>query len=284
MQRCRPWSCMLKVKMKFMKRILVPTDFSKVSGNALQFAIYLGNHFGGHIDVVHTYDVIRKTGHLKSMEGILHEDARKDMDKLLAGVFPQLQSQCTIGSYIAQGDTGDIVTRKAKRQDYDFIVMGTQGSSNAMEVFIGSTALSVIKKSETPVIVVPESASFEKLGNIVFCVDQIPFSYSPNTLAPVPTIADKFNAHLHLLHVGSEDENWSDTQVENTVLNGSSFSFHNIDDDDVFGSINKYADDVDADLIIMVRRKKSFFAKIVEGSHTRKELFHTNRPLMILQD
>lgn len=267
-----------------MKRILVPTDFSKVSGNALQFAIYLGNHFGGHIDVVHTYDVVRKTGHLKSMEGILHEDARKDMDKLLAGIFPQLQPQCTVGSYIAQGDTGDVVTRKAKRQEYDFIVMGTQGSTNTMEVFIGSTALSVIKKSETPVIVVPESAAFEKLEDIVFCVDKIPFSYSPNTLAPVPTITDQFNAHLHLLHVGKKDEDWSDEQVESTVLKGASYSFHDVESDDIFGSINKYADDVSADLIIMVRRKKSFFAKIMDGSHTKKELFHTQKPLMILND
>ncbi len=268
-----------------MKRILVPTDFSKVSGNALQFAIYLGNHFGGHIDVVHTYDVIRKTGHLKSIEGILHEDARKEMDKLLAGIFPQLQPQCTVGSYIAQGDTGDIVTRKAKRQEYDFIVMGTQGSSNTLEVFIGSTALSVIKKSEKPVIVVPERATFGgELKNIVFCVDKIPFSYTPNTLAPVPTITDQFKAHLHLLHVGDLDEEWSDERIENTVLKGTSYSFHNIEGDDVFSSINNYADDVSADLLIMVRRKKSFFAKIMDGSHTKKELFHTQKPLMILHD
>ena len=267
-----------------MKRILVSTDFSKVSANAVRFAIYMGNHFGGHIDVVHTYDYIRKTGHLKSIENILHEDARKDMDQLLAGIFPLLEPNCTMGSYIAQGKPEDIITRKASRQDYDFIVMGTQGSSNAMEVFLGSTALAVIRKADTPVIVVPSDATFEVMEDIVFCVDKLPLSYRPNTLAPIPTIADQFGAHIHLLHVGPVDEDWSEDQIENTVLQNSDYSFNNVDSDNVFEVINSYADEVSADLIVMVRRKKSFFQKLMEGSHTKKELFQTNKPLMVLKE
>ena len=76
-----------------MKKILVPTDFSTPAYNALEFAIHLANHFGGHIELIHVYEVIHKTGMLKSVRDFMQRDAEEQLSRVVklvkAQLFPQ---------------------------------------------------------------------------------------------------------------------------------------------------------------------------------------------------
>jgi len=81
----------------------------------------------------------------------------------------------------------------------DMIVMGTHGASGIRELPIGSTAQSVIRNSELPVLAVKEFAPPLDIKNIVFASD-----FSSETLASFKEtvkIAKKFRARIHLLNV-----------------------------------------------------------------------------------
>lgn len=260
----------------------MPTDFSDNSKNALHYAISLSAKVSGHIDVVHFYETIRKTGHLKSMDQILKDEAEAEMEKLIAGVTPLLMGDSSIAGKVYKGFPAEMTAKLAEEKQVDMIVMGTQGSSGALEVFIGSTAMAVVRKSRQGTLVIPKEAEYLDVKDIVFAIDKD--NFSNDMLMPLLTICEAFDANLYLLHVSDLDENLSCPAFLGSALKGCAFSYHTRTGHNVFKSIEAFSKEVDADLIAMVRQKKSLLQKVFTESHTRKELFHTKLPLLIMHE
>lgn len=63
-----------------MKKILVPTDFSAYSQNALNYAIGLAQDMGASLHLLHTYVVHASTDMLISIERYIREDTEKMME------------------------------------------------------------------------------------------------------------------------------------------------------------------------------------------------------------
>ena len=60
--------------------------------------------------------------------------------------------------------------------------------------------------------------------------------------------------------------------------------FHLINNDSINAGVNKFVDEIEADMLCMIRRKRNFLAELFHTSITRKEAFHSHVPLLILQD
>ena len=57
----------------------------------------------------------------------------------------------------------DDINKICEETDADLIVMGITGTSKIEEVLIGSTAISVVKHTKIPVIIVPPDASYSSI-------------------------------------------------------------------------------------------------------------------------
>jgi nucleotide-binding universal stress UspA family protein len=144
-------------------RILVPTDFSDPSSEALATAIAFAQLAGATLDLVHvaveaTYalpppiDVasvpIDMTRVMERVaEGLATEEAR-----VRAAGIP-----CETATLVGRPDT-EIVAR-ANETGARLIVMGTHGRSGLAHALLGSVAERVVQHSPCPVLIVPRRAT-----------------------------------------------------------------------------------------------------------------------------
>ena len=266
-----------------MKNLLVPTDFSGPASTALTYAIHLANAFSSELEIVHFYRTIEKTGRLKSMDPILRREAEDQMNELVETHGSDLDKGVQVNTHVYEGYPAAMLAKLAEQKNTDLIVMGTQGASGAIDVFLGSTACAVVRKTDTPTLIVPGKAAFSPIQSVVFAMDDR--EIKAELLRPLHEICAHFNPKIHLLNV-SQDGNTTAQKASklDKELKNCSYTIVVKEGADVIEEIGEYAKEISADLIVMVRHSKNFFAKIFKGSHTKKEIFKTEVPLLILHD
>ncbi len=189
------------------KKILVPTDFSKGSETAYTVAQKVADTFGSKIDFIHVIPTLKYL-----QESIKKLGVPLDMNK---DVYPQIVKEkehkiaSDMDDYIRDENKGEkfvIIDRKvserivehSKKKGYDLIIMGAKGHHET-SLLRGSTTEKVIRNSKIPVFSVDHSLEKEEIKHILVPTDSSKLSLSAFPLALA--IADTYGADLTLLHV-----------------------------------------------------------------------------------
>ena len=144
------------------KKILLATDGSETSRHAAEFCLDLkrqladaqvgvlavepsieGSH-GLSASTLSIPDPARYQAELKAMTEQWQQDTVKMFGE--AG-FP-------VEAETGQGDAAEEISRVAKEQSYDLIIMGSHGRSGFRSLFVGSVATKVLQTAHCPVTVV----------------------------------------------------------------------------------------------------------------------------------
>lgn len=267
-----------------MKTILVPTDFSAHADQALDYAVEIANAFSSEIILMHTFELYSTTGMFVSVESYLEDDAHKDLAKAIHRVRPKLKSGRGIRHKLYRGDAAPAIAQIAEKEKADLIIMGTQGASGLAEVFTGSTANGVIKSSRVPVLVIPEGGSFPLPSKIVFAIDHNDIT-SADVLSPLLRLAKRLEARVEVFHQDTGESDTKFTASLKRYLDPIEASYHfRLDEKAINDSINDFVEEVGADLLCMIRRKRSFIERIFHQSVTTNEIFQARIPMLVLHD
>jgi nucleotide-binding universal stress UspA family protein len=188
------------------KRVLHPTDFSKVAFQAFDQAVALASRFGAELHVVHVIDVDAydrdriEDGYelLDKAQRAIRAELEPQVDELVASAaaeLPKVEVVFRRGSSAAEKILEEIDERGA-----DLVVMGTHGRSRFRELFLGSVAEKVVRYAPCPVMVLgrkPEQAS--EFSRILVPVD---FSQTSEVAAGMAVrLARKTSAEVCFVHV-----------------------------------------------------------------------------------
>ncbi len=139
-----------------LKRILVATDFSEGSDEAITQAIELGKQTDASLEIVY----VRELGALDFPFGALYpEDAGSVIaytDLELARRRDRVTSaglQCH--SRCLDGSPANEIVRRAGETNSDLIVIGTHGRRGLAHALLGSVAERVVQHAACPVLTVP---------------------------------------------------------------------------------------------------------------------------------
>ena len=140
-------------------RILVPTDFSKHSQNALLYAAAFAEKFGAELYLLHVVqdlavfipDMITVAPPPTPSLEQLSSAARAAFDRLIKE--NQLQ-HLKIQREVREGTPFYEIIRFAKEANIDLILMGTHGHSGLVHVLMGSVSEKVVRKAPCPVLTV----------------------------------------------------------------------------------------------------------------------------------
>jgi nucleotide-binding universal stress UspA family protein len=140
-------------------RILVPTDFSKHSENALSYAAAFAEKFSAELYLLHVVqnlalfipDAITVAPPIAPPVEQFLTAARAALDRV---VQERNLKQLTIRPEVREGTPFYEIIRFAQENDIDLIVMGTHGHSGLAHVLLGSTAEKVVRKAPCPVLTV----------------------------------------------------------------------------------------------------------------------------------
>jgi len=141
-------------------RILVPTDFSPSSDDALGCAKRLAAKLGGSVRMLH---VVENTAVGTSFgsevfipeppEGLTERtmEARIQLSRRILG---DSRSRVSVTGDVIHGPVGMMITAYAGDTGFDLIVMGTRGRGGLAHLLMGSIAESVIRTAPCPVLTV----------------------------------------------------------------------------------------------------------------------------------
>jgi nucleotide-binding universal stress UspA family protein len=140
-------------------RILVPTDFSKSSSNALLYGAEFARRFGAELYLLHVVQdlalfipeaVMLAPPLMPPVEQFVSA-ARAALDR---AVQELAMSDVTILPEVAEGTPFEEIIRCARAKDIDLIVMGTHGHTGLAHLFLGSVAEKVVRRAPCPVLTV----------------------------------------------------------------------------------------------------------------------------------
>jgi nucleotide-binding universal stress UspA family protein len=142
-----------------LRRILVPTDFSKHSHNALQYAVAFAEKFGAELHLLH---VVQDLALFLPDTVAVSPVAAPPVDQLTAAVREALLrvirdnglERLTVCPEVREGTPFYEIIRCAREKDVDLIVMGTHGRSGLAHVLLGSVSEKVVRKAPCPVLTV----------------------------------------------------------------------------------------------------------------------------------
>jgi len=142
------------------KRILVPTDFSDPSGEALSTAMAFAQLAGATLDLVHV--AVEATYALPPPVDVVSVpiDMTKLMERAVEGLAAEEKRVRDAGiatdsaTLVGRPDS-EIVARAAETKA-DLIVMGTHGRSGLAHALLGSVAERVVQHAPCPVLIVPK--------------------------------------------------------------------------------------------------------------------------------
>jgi len=145
-----------------LKRILVPTDFSDYSKQAIAYACELARRFAAELQLLHVATPpalpMPYVGTVSDQTFHPEETAKKALEELDDPEFDQVSR---IDRVVRVGTPFVEIVRYAKENDIDLIVMGTHGRTGLVHALIGSVAERVVRKAPCPVLTVrPEGHQF----------------------------------------------------------------------------------------------------------------------------
>lgn len=274
-----------------MKTILVPTDFSDAARNASEYAIEYAKQFGYKLLLCHVYHLpvisvpeepllvledprVYRRNHLQSLE----EEA----------TFLSQNNDVEIDCKVVEGFAVDEILALEQEVNPTLIIMGMETEGTFSELIIGSVATDVIRKSKTPILLVPEKAQFKKMNKITLAYDY-KINQDVHILQPLKELIKESAAKFYVLHVGKKDPEAdaikaiAGIKIEN-YFSDIEFTAHFIENDDFATGINTFIDSEAIDLITMIPHKHNFLERIFKESHTKKIAFHTHIPLLTLPD
>lgn len=272
-------------------KILLPTDFSKLSKVAVHYAAELALKINVEIvllNVVFINTPPRAQAALKTHQIIdaMVENARQDFEHLIIEIKEAVGDKINISYKIQAGyPVENIVETFVKHNNIDLIIMGTKGAGGLKKVLIGSNAAAVISYSSIPVITVPEHARFNNIRHIVYASD---LQNVNKEIEQLIQFANFFNSSIHLLHIvppDSKDE-IDKVKIKNDLVSKYNYPKINVHisvNDDVIEAIDEYISGVKADLLAMFTHKLSFFEKLFGKSVTREMAFHSWIPLLSIK-
>ena len=146
--------------LRALKRILVPTDFSDPSAEALATAMTLAQASGATLDLVHV--AVEASFALPPPIDVatVPIDITKMMERVTEGLAAEERRvvdsglRCETVMLVGRPDA-EIVARAAATHA-ELIVMGTHGRSGLAHALLGSVAERVVQHAHCPVLIVPK--------------------------------------------------------------------------------------------------------------------------------
>lgn len=280
-----------------MKRILLPTDFSKNAWNALFTAVKLYADVTCHFYLLNAHELsfANLLGHKgKQRLGVIYDSmeaySNQELDKVLDYLKKNHKnSRHTFEKVSRTDDLESAIKEMVLKNDIEMIILGTQGATGAKEVYMGSHAVKVIKAIRNrPIIAVPENHDLQRLKRIVFPTD-FTKPYESFELKPLIELASLWKTKITVFQVGQEFL-MNDTQIANQELlvkrlGAIAHDFREVEfKTSVTEAIGDFAKEQKADMVAFIHYKHTFMEKLTREPVVKKVAFHSGIPLLILPE
>ncbi len=273
-----------------MKNILVPTDFSACATHAMDLGFAFAEfydaklHFYNCIDLPNGWDEMTEE----------QKNEFPDSQQLIKNVnvmFESWKSRAKrdgirLEIVISSGNFIKELERKVIEKKADFVVMGSHGTSGKNEYFIGSNTQKAVRKLHVPVFVIKNPLKEYAFKNVVFASnfdadEKVAFLkfldfikwFTPETIHLLAiNVSDWFKQPSFLMREAMKDFK--------ALCPDFNCKSHFYRDFSVDAGIRHFAEDIDADLIVISNHKRHPLKRLFSGSSVEALVNHCDTPIL----
>lgn len=270
-----------------MKRILVPTDFSKHADDALKLAAQFAKKNNSEIYLLHMLELPSQMSDAVSAGTGIPEVMlfiRKANETLSKIKQSSLLDGISVTESVQFERASHGILSYSKKNKIDMIIMGSHGSSGIEEILIGSNTEKVVRLSEIPVLVVKKDPENFQANNIVFASD-----FSEEIKKPFKKMVqfvEMFDANLFLVMICTPNSFKTTIAAEKTMndfvsgFNIKNYSLHIFNDSNIENGILNFSNSVNADLIGLCTHGRTGLSHFFNGSISEDLVNHTIKPVI----
>jgi nucleotide-binding universal stress UspA family protein len=277
-----------------MKKILVPTDFSKPAQIATEVAADIARKSGASLILLHVVE--EATGGSFNVEGQVADDSdfedrlftmrliEKSRKQLEKAVLDPKMADVKVDGELRVGNPFHGMNTIIAEHKVDLVVMGTAGHSQLEQMIIGSNTEKVVRQSKCPVLTVHKKPATSNFKNIVYATamakDEEVFSRIVKRTQQV------YDSTVHLVRINTPGDFQRDHIVKDYMekfakkLGLKNYTINVYNDIDTEEGIIRFADSIDADLIAMATHGRTGFAHVMAGSVAEDVVQHAKRPVL----
>jgi nucleotide-binding universal stress UspA family protein len=142
------------------KSILVPTDFSEFSDNALEKAYDIAKQYKAKVYLLHVIGVVRTCAvdycfdqqTIDELDRKAAESSRDIMQKQIEKVVKSKDVEIT--AHVTKGTPYEEILKEQEARDIDLIVIASHGRTGILGHLLGSVAEKVVRGAKCPVVLV----------------------------------------------------------------------------------------------------------------------------------
>jgi len=278
-----------------MKTILIPTDFSENSWNALAYTVQLYKNITCHFYVLHVGNL--KDSVVQNTPFSFHNsDLHKSIKEKFSELFDRIENMPTNENhhFIAVQEYGNMLTsirNFVEENKVELIAMGTKGATGLKQVILGSNTGDVITKVPCNLLVIPENVTYSLPEKIAFPTDFNIF-YSHDILAAITELVQITKAKFEVVNISHFDSKFNLVQEKNKAylqdylkeLFPTSHIFQTLKNKNIKSAIEQFIKYEDIDMLVMVAKNLNFLQYLLFDTTIEKLSFHTTVPIVVLHE
>lgn len=190
-----------------MKSILLPTDFSKNSINAINYATELFkdevcNFYVLNVQKASSFisDDMMVVSSTTTVYSTIIKAAKKSISNIITNIVSTKKNEKhTFHAIVDYDNFIDSINQIIEKYHINLIVMGTKGASGLQRFLFGSNTVRVMKQCTTPLLVIPQNCEFKAPQKVSFLTNHITL-YNEDTLAALQDVILQYQSNLTVLH------------------------------------------------------------------------------------
>ncbi|WP_412467896.1 universal stress protein [Pedobacter sp. KLB.chiD] len=276
-----------------MSTYLIPVDFSKTADHAARYAARLSFAMENakiillNAYYVSTYESILPTPDLiVTTDQHIADEMKRRLEALEKLKFKMLEinPDAEIEVSLTRETILRSIINRVNKEEIDLIIIGSNGKKAKDESDIGSNAIKISKSSPVPVLVVPPKADYQSIRKAVLACD----FKKVKEVMPMQALKKILSKHaLKLLvlnissgqAIDSEEEHFLQEMLEDFMP-----EYHYADHPDTIKGIVRFAKNEEAQLIIALPKKYSFFENLLHESVSQRLTIKSHVPVLLLKD
>jgi nucleotide-binding universal stress UspA family protein len=276
-----------------MSTYLVPVDFSNTADHAAKYAARLSFAMtNSKIILLNAYYVSEYESILPTPDLIVTTDVHiadeitrrlEALEKLKIKLL-EINPKVDIEIYLTRETLLRSIIDRVNREEIELIIIGSNGKKAKDESDIGSNAIKISKSSPVPVLVVPPKADYQSIRKAILACD----FKKVKEVIPMHALKNILSKHaLELLVLNINSGHTIDSQEEHflhEMLKDFFPAYHYSDHPDTIKGIVKFAKSEEAQLIIALPKKYSFFENLLHESVSQKLTIKSHVPVLLLKD
>jgi nucleotide-binding universal stress UspA family protein len=276
-----------------MKTILLPTDFSKNSINAINYAMELYrnepcNFYILNVQRASAYisDDMMGVGSSATIYNTIIDAAKKSVTNIISKIKKQYNNDKHHFEAIVDYDNFiDSINQVTEKYKVDLIIMGTKGATGLEKVVFGSNTARVMQRCKTPVLAIPDGCILKSLDKIAFTTNHLTV-FNIKQLSMLKDMLAIYNSKLNILHVSDKfqqaQKQLQNMNFFNTYFEEAEHDYIDVHNKDMFKTVHRYIKENKVEMFVMMSERHSFIERLFTRHALETFAFSIDVPFLVI--